>query len=265
MEDFGLVSIITPCYNGERFIGQMIESIQRQTYLNWELLITDDCSTDNSVRIVEKYMISDSRIKLFCLAENSGAGICRNRSISEAKGRFISFCDCDDYWIDTKLETQVRFMVVNNHTVSHGNVEFINVNGNIVGVKKYRSVVSYKMMLIDCAVSLQTIMYNAEVLGKFYMPKLRKRQDWGLWILLLRKAGYSYGIGKVLARYRLVPNSISSNKMSLIKYNWRVYRQVVGFGKFKTFVYFFFLYLPYYFLRQLQIKIASHNYVKNVG
>lgn len=260
MKDYGLVSIITPSYNSSKFIAETIEGVLKQTYPHWELLITDDCSTDNSVEIINKYVQQDSRIKLYKLDKNSGAGVCRNKSIEAAKGRYIAFCDSDDVWIDTKLETQIQFMIDNNYSVSHGNVEFINLKGDIIGIKRYKKVVSYKMMLIDCAVSLQTIMYDAETLGKFYMPVIRKRQDWGLWILLLKKAGYSHGIDKVLARYRIVPNSISSHKFNLIKYNWRIYREVVGFGRVKTFVYFFFLFLPYYFYRKLQIKIESRNY-----
>ena len=110
MDNFGLVSIITPSYNSSSFIAETIESILSQTYLNWELLITDDCSTDRSVEIIERYIQRDSRIKLFRLEKNCGAGVCRNRSISEAKGRFIAFCDSDDRWRPEKLEKQLAFM-----------------------------------------------------------------------------------------------------------------------------------------------------------
>lgn len=105
-----LVSIITPSYNSAAYIAEMIESILAQTYTNWELLITDDCSTDDSVKIIESYATKDSRIKLFRLASNSGAGIARNKSIEEARGRYIAFCDSDDLWKPQKLEKQVEFM-----------------------------------------------------------------------------------------------------------------------------------------------------------
>ena len=103
-----LVSIITPSYNSAAYIAEMIESILAQTYTNWELLITDDCSTDDSVKIIESYATKDSRIKLFRLASNSGAGIARNKSIEEARGRYIAFCDSDDLWKPQKLEKQVN-------------------------------------------------------------------------------------------------------------------------------------------------------------
>ena len=108
-----LVSIITPSYNSEQFIGQMIESIIAQTYQNWELLITDDCSTDNSCAIIEKYARQDNRIKLFKLDCNSGAGIARNESIKHANGRYIAFCDGDDWWLPNKLQEQIDFMSKN--------------------------------------------------------------------------------------------------------------------------------------------------------
>lgn len=109
MDNFGLVSIITPSYNSSSFIAETIESILSQTYLNWELLITDDCSTDRSVEIIERYIQRDSRIKLFRLEKNCGAGVCRNRSISEAKGRFIAFCDSDDRLASGKAGETVGF------------------------------------------------------------------------------------------------------------------------------------------------------------
>lgn len=104
MKDYGLVSIITPSYNSSKFIGETIESIQAQTYKHWELLITDDCSTDETRSIVEKYAVNDLRIRLFVLEQNSGAGVARNKAIENASGRYIAFCDSDDLWLPGKLE-----------------------------------------------------------------------------------------------------------------------------------------------------------------
>lgn len=153
-------------------------------------------------------------------------------------------------------------MIENGFAFTHANVEFIDVNDQIIGVKKYKPIVGYRMMLIECAVALQTVIYDVNQLGKFYMPLLRKRQDWGLWLLLIKKAKYSYGIDKVLAKYRLVPNSVSAQKRSLVKYNWRIYREVLKFNVLEAFVYFFCLYMPYYLYRKIGIKIDSHNYIK---
>jgi glycosyltransferase involved in cell wall biosynthesis len=109
-----LVSIIMPSYNSAKYISEAIESVIAQTYTNWELVITDDCSTDNSRDIIKQYAETDSRVKLFCLNENSGAGVARNNSIKEAKGRFIAFLDSDDRWMPNKLEVQIKFMLDDN-------------------------------------------------------------------------------------------------------------------------------------------------------
>ena len=111
MKNLGVVSIITPTFNSSQFICETIESIINQTYPYWELLITDDCSNDKTIDIIQKYILQDSRIKLFKLDKNSGAGICRNNSIMMATGRFIAFCDSDDCWMPNKLEKQLSFMI----------------------------------------------------------------------------------------------------------------------------------------------------------
>ena len=108
--DFGLVSIIMPSYNSSKYIAKTIDSIINQSYTNWELLITDDCSTDNTCEIIKEYTAYNQRIKLFTFLENKGAGVARNKSIKEAKGRYIAFCDSDDRWKPEKLEVQLRFM-----------------------------------------------------------------------------------------------------------------------------------------------------------
>lgn len=119
MDNYGLVSIITPSYDCADFIGETIDSILSQTYTNWELLITDDCSTDKSRDIIREYADNDSRIKLLKLEKNSGAGVARNNSIKEAKGRFIAFCDSDDRWFPDKLEKQLAFMAAKDCQMSH--------------------------------------------------------------------------------------------------------------------------------------------------
>ena len=127
-----LVSIITPCYNCSKFIGQMIESVQAQTYTNWELLITDDCSTDNSREIVEGYAKIDHRVKYFKLEQNSGAGIARNNSIKEALGRYIAFLDSDDLWAKNKLERQIDFIQKNEYKFIFCQAIVIDTDDNIV-------------------------------------------------------------------------------------------------------------------------------------
>ena len=127
-----LVSIITPSYNSEEFISETIISIINQTYTNWELLITDDCSKDNTVNIVKSFQENDIRIKLFILSTNGGAGLARNNSIRKAKGRFIAFCDSDDQWKKNKLEFQINSMVQNNMILSYSGYDVIGEKGNYI-------------------------------------------------------------------------------------------------------------------------------------
>ena len=129
MNDFGLVSIITPSYNCAGFIGETIASIQAQTYRNWELIITDDCSTDNSTQVIESYCRQDSRIKLLRLDSNSGAGAARNNSIRAARGRFIAFCDSDDRWTPDKLQLQLEFMTSNGYGLTYTSYDTCSEQG----------------------------------------------------------------------------------------------------------------------------------------
>ncbi len=246
MENLGLVSIITPSFNSARFIVDTIESVRAQSYPYWELLITDDCSTDGSVEIIERYCREDPRIKLFRLEKNSGAGICRNRSIQEAKGRFIAFCDSDDRWYPRKLEVQLAFMLERGCALSYTSYMTCDERGTITGIVIGKKRESYFSMRCDNGIGCLTAIYDTEKVGKVFMPELRKRQDWGLWLTIIRKCGVAYGLKEPLAIYRIRSNSISRNKWSLIQYNISVYRQVLNYPILVSYFFFFFFYLPCY-------------------
>ena len=161
MTDYGLVSIITPSYNSAEFIAETIESILAQTYTNWELLITDDCSTDNTKDIVTKYIQQDNRIKFFRLENNSGAGVARNNSIKEAKGRFLAFCDSDDCWLPTKLQKQLKFMVDNGYEFTCTSYESYNEEGETkVGYIECKKEISYWTLLKDNSIGCLTSIYD---------------------------------------------------------------------------------------------------------
>lgn len=142
--DFGLVSIIMPSYNSSKYIAKTIDSIVSQFYTNWELLITDDCSTDNTCEIIKEYAAYDQRIKLFVMEKNKGAGVARNKSIEEAKGRYIAFCDSDDRWKPEKLEVQLRFMVENRVEICYSSYLKCNENDKVLGIVIAPSQISYK-------------------------------------------------------------------------------------------------------------------------
>lgn len=253
-----LVSIITPSYNSSQYIAETIESILAQTYTNWELLITDDCSTDNSRDIIQEYCAKDSRIKLYCLPENGGAGVARNNSIKEAQGRFIAFCDSDDCWYPNKLEKQVAFMQRMHCGLSYTSYMTSNEAGELEGIVLCRKQETFATNKRDDKIGCLTAMYDTAIVGKVYMPLIRKRQDWGLMLNVLRKCNIAYGIKEPLAIYRLRENSISSDKLSLIKYNIGLYREVLGWTKFRATLFFFVVFLPSYFAKKILIKLYNN-------
>lgn len=225
----GLVSIITPTYNCADFIGKTIESILAQTYTNWEMIIVDDMSQDNTESFVKQY--SDPRIVYKRLNENSGAAVARTEAMKLARGQYMAFCDSDDIWFPDKLERQLNFMEQNGYAFTCTAYEQIDENGKKLG-KVVNAVLKtdYNRLLLDCPVGNSTVMYNAEKMGKFEVPNIRKRNDDALWLQMLKKEKYIWGLNEILMQYRIRNNSISSNKLELIKYHWVLYRKIEKLG-----------------------------------
>lgn len=229
-KDYGLVSIIMPSYNSAKYISESIDSIICQSYINWELLITDDFSTDDSCKIIEQYVAEDNRIRLFRLNKNEGAGVARNKSIKEANGKYIAFCDSDDRWKPEKLESQLSFMNENKIEICYSSYLKCDENNKVCGIVVSPFKISYKDILKSNDIATLTCIYDTSHIGKIYMPKLKKRQDWGNNILLLKKSPMAYGIKDALAYYRVRRGSLSDKKMTLISYNVAIYKQVVGYN-----------------------------------
>ncbi|WP_397364225.1 glycosyltransferase family 2 protein [Olleya sp. R77988] len=234
-----LVSIITPLYNSEAFIEATINSILSQTYTNWELLLIDDCSTDNTIEITQDFISQNPKIKLLKNKTNSGAAISRNKGITEAKGHFVAFLDADDLWAPNKLEVQVNFMQTNNCDVSFSSYQQMDEEGNPLNkLVKALPKLSYNKYLKTNYIGNLTGMYNVNTLGKITSPNLRKRQDWLLWLSAIKKSGKpALGIQESLAFYRVRANSISSNKMEMLKFNYLVYKKGLGFSTIKSLFY----------------------------
>lgn len=230
-----LVSIITPTYNCGKFIARTIDSVQAQTYTNWEMIIVDDCSKDDTKEVVEKYMENDSRIKYECLETNSGAAVARTRAMELATGSYMAFLDSDDIWKPEKLEKQLKFMEDNDINFSCTEYEQIDEDDNKLGrVIKVVKKTGYNRLLLDCPVGNSTVMYNVEKMGKFEVPNIRKRNDDALWLQMLKKEKYIIGMPEVLMEYRIRQNSISSNKVALIKYHWKLYREIEHLNVFRS-------------------------------
>lgn len=254
MKDYGLVSIITPSYNCSAFIGETIESIISQTYKNWELLITDDCSTDNSLEVISEYCTRDSRIKLFRIGKNSGAGVARNNSIKVAKGRYIAFCDSDDKWYPDKLAEQLQFMNDENCALSYTSYDVCDETGEIFGYVECLKTLSISKILRDNGIGCLTAIYDIEKIGKNYMPSIRKRQDWCLWIDIINKIGEAKGLQQPLALYRNRAASISSNKLEMLKYNYEVYHTFLKKSSLTSWCMLMFRFMPYYIYKKIKQK-----------
>lgn len=232
------ISIITPTYNSLQFIDNTIQSILNQSYTNWELLITDDCSTDGTWDLLKQYTFKDNRIKIFQLEKNSGPGVARNHSIKQATGRFIAFCDSDDVWLPDKLEKQVNFLTKNDLAFTFSSYQKIDESGKKKGIIKSVDKITYTALLKTCPIGCLTAIYDTEKIGKIYMPEIRKRQDYGLWLKILKLIGSTRGMPEVLANYRERSNSVSSNKFVAAKYHYRVLREVGKVPMFKSWYYF---------------------------
>lgn len=223
MKDFGLVSIITPTYNCGRFIAETIESVLSQTYQNWEMLIVDDCSTDNTKEVVEQY--DDPRIHYHCLERNSGAAEARNTALRMAHGRWIAFLDSDDLWKPEKLEHQLKFMIDNGYNFSCTEREVIDEDSNQVGIYvtgPHR--ISKISMLCYCWIGCLTAMYNADVIGLIQIPNLKKNNDYAMWLKIIKKSD-CYLLNESLAYYRIRNGSLSHDKLlSLIKSHYVLFR-----------------------------------------
>ncbi len=246
-----LVSIITPTYNSAKFIGETIESVLKQSYENWEMIIIDDCSTDNTKEIIEKYAAIDERIKYYILDKNYGAAIARTKAMELASGKYIAFLDSDDLWYEDKLEKQISFMKRNSYNFVCTAYEQIDEEGRNLGrVFWPKAKADYNKILLSCPVGNSTVMYNVEKLGKFSVPNIRKRNDDALWLQILKKERYIYGMPEVLAKYRVRRDSLSSNKVELIKYHWQLYRDIEHLSIFRSVFHICF----WVFLKLLRIK-----------
>lgn len=229
MENKGLVSVIMPSYNSEKYIKDSIESVLNQTYPFWELLIVDDCSIDNTVDIIKSF--KDERIKLFQNDVNSGAALSRNWALREAKGKWIAFLDSDDIWLPTKLEKQLIFMVENNYAFTYTDYR-ICVNGkweNVIHTAPNK--IDFKKIKRYCYFSTITVMYDAEKIGVIQIGDIKKNNDYAMWLKILKSvSGYRYP--KCLSNYIKHENSISGgSKFKLIKWHYILFRNECGYGK----------------------------------
>jgi teichuronic acid biosynthesis glycosyltransferase TuaG len=233
-----LVSIITPSFNSAKFIAETIQSVQHQTHQNWEMIIVDDGSFDETEHIVRSIIEKDERIQFYKLTQNSGPAVARNTGIEKASGKYMTFIDADDIWFPTFIENSITTIdetgipfVFSSYKRANEQLEFV-YSDFIVPHK-----VSYSDILKSNSISCLTAFVEIQKLGKKYMPLIRKRQDMGLWLNYLKLVPFAHGIQETQAIYRIRENSLSRKKSDLIKYQWQFYRNVEKLNIFQSLYY----------------------------
>ena len=220
-----IISIITPVYNASDFLEETINSVLNQTYDNWEMILVDDCSTDNSREIIKKLSQMDDRIIPVFSERNEGVAKSRNKGILKAKGRYIAFLDSDDIWKENKLKLQIEFMKKNNIAFSFTGYDFIDENG--VEFRKMVDVpskVNYNKLLKYNSIGCLTVMIDKEIVGDIEMPSI-KHEDFMTWLSILKKGIDAYGINENLASYRKRTGSVSENKIKAATWTWNILRK----------------------------------------
>lgn len=214
-----LVSIITPVYNAAEFISDTIDSVIEQSYTDWEYILVDDCSTDNSIELIRTKYSNDPRIKVVCSPCNGGAGVARNLGLDNASGDLIAFLDADDLWLPEKLTRQVAFMQKNNSAIVHTSYAFINEQGDgMAGRVDVSPRVNLRSYMRNTEIGMSTSLLDKRVVGQFELHTMRTRQDTRLWLGLLSHGFEANGLNEELVLYRVRKGQISGNKVVIA---WR--------------------------------------------
>ncbi len=223
-----LVSIIMPTYNCGAFLAQSIDSVLSQTVTDWELCIVDDCSTDNTREVLQPYLERYPNIHYTRLEQNGGPAVARTVALGQAVGKYIAFLDSDDLWTPDKLQKQIAYMEEQDVPFSCTAFRHMDEEGNLLDVVRIppKKTDYNKMLYLSNPIGNLTAMYNREQLGDYEVPTIKKRNDFALWLKILRDVPYCAGMPEVLGYYRLRSNSVSSNKLKLLGYHWELYRNV---------------------------------------
>ena len=230
------VSVVMPAYCCSASLRQSVASVVGQTWQDWELLIADDCSPDDTYAAACSLAEDDRRIRVFQTSSNAGPAAARNLALENARGKYVAFLDSDDLWLPEKLERQISFMERTGAKFSCTAYDRISEDGQTVlgRVTPYAMADYRKVLYTANPVGNSTAMYDREALGEFRVPAIRKRNDFALWLAVLKKTDYVYGMTDCLAQYRVRGNSVSSRKSDLLRYQWELYRHVEGLNLFQT-------------------------------
>mgnify|MGYP004556611999 FL=1 len=222
-----MVSIVVPVNNAERFLPETIGLVQKQTYRDWELILVDDCSSDNGAAIVRQYAKDDTRIRLIQQEVNAGAARSRNLGISQANGRYLCFLDADDIWTSQKLEKELAYMKEKKAAFVFTGYEFADAKGEGLGkIVHVPETISYEQALKNTTIFTSTVMIDRDKIADtdIYMPQIAS-EDTATWWHILKKYQIGYGLDENLVRYRRTEGTLSSNKLVAIQRIWGLYRR----------------------------------------
>ena len=231
-------SIVTPAYNAGRYLADTIRSVQRQTYPRWEMLIVDDCSTDETYAVACSFAEADSRIRVLRHEKNGGAAAARNTALEAAKGTYIAFLDSDDLWAPEKLEKQLAFMEANGYALTYTMYQFLLEDGRLGKVVRVPARMTEKKIYGNTSIACLTVMVNREMTGPFSMPPLKHAEDQCTWQSILRRGYEAVALEENLAFYRISASSMTHSKRNAAKKQWEVYRKYHGFSLLKSGYYF---------------------------
>lgn len=224
--DNGLVSIITPAFRSAAVIGETIESVIAQTYTNWEMLVAEDCSDDNTRDVIRQWEKIDHRVRLVALDRNGGPATARNAALERSKGRWIAFLDSDDIWLPQKLQRTIEHAIDNQAAITFTGFRRISADGsalgNYVGVPRS---LSYRQLLGNTAIATSTVMLDRNVVSDVRMTKTYY-DDFHCWLQILKRGHLAFGLDEDLMRYRVLGQSVSRNKRRSAAHVWRAYRDL---------------------------------------
>ena len=230
----GLVSVVMPAYNCEKYLAESVASVEAQTYPHWELLLAEDHSTDGTYALAQSLAASDSRIRLLRTESNAGPAAARNLALENARGQYLAFLDSDDQWLPEKLSRQIAFMKETGTAFSCTAYDRIGENGEVQQrVTPFARANYNKVLYTANPVGNSTAMLDRSVLGELRVPPIRKRNDFALWLAALRKTDVVLGMPDCLGRYRVRESSVSSNKLDLLRYQYQLYHDIEGLNIFK--------------------------------
>jgi len=234
-----LVSIIMPMYNCKNYVVDSIGSVILQTYTNWELVVVDDCSIDSSYEIVNKLSKNESRIRLYQMPRNSGVTKVRNYALSLARGKYIAFLDSDDLWFPEKLYTQITFLREKSLFFTYSSYDAIDGKSHYINTRYSLPKITYADMLKSNRIGHLTGIYDVDYFGKVYFEEVG-HEDYVMWLKLIKQIPFTLGLKESLAQYRVMSDSLSSNKFRVLGWQWYIYRKIEKLTLVQSSYYFIF-------------------------